>query len=164
MTNRVTHLECSLCSKRFEAGKIHNLCDCSGPLLVKYDLDALRHTWTPEALLHGPKTMWRYAPVLPPVNVSSIISLGERMTPLVHTPRLGKRVGADPLRMKDLTPPARSKPEAFPAPFPWPANWASRNWLSRRPGMRPARSPPMPRRRALKPTSICRRTSPSLTS
>jgi threonine synthase len=101
MNSSVTHLECSLCGKRFEAGGVYNLCDCSGPLLVSYDLNALRHTWTPEALAHGPKTMWRYAPVLPPVNGNSIVSLGEGMTPLVRTPRLGARVGADDLLVKD---------------------------------------------------------------
>ena len=101
MTNSVTHLECSLCGKHFEAGKVHNLCDCSGPLLVKYDLKKLRQTWTPEAPASGPNTMWRYAPVLPPVNESTIVSLGEGMTPLVRTPRLGKRLGADDLWVKD---------------------------------------------------------------
>jgi len=27
----LTHLECSLCSKTFEAGKVYNLCACGGP-------------------------------------------------------------------------------------------------------------------------------------
>src|SRR5689334_1862533 len=101
MNSTVTHLECSLCGKRFEAGGIYNLCDCSGPLLVSYDLNTLRQTWTPEAITHGPNTMWRYAPVLPPVNGNTIVSLGEGMTPLVRTPRLGARVGADDLFVKD---------------------------------------------------------------
>src|SRR6478752_9028513 len=101
MNSSVTHLECSLCGKRFEPGGIYNLCDCSGPLLVLYDLSALRDTWTPEAIAHGPNTMWRYAPVLPPVNGNSIVSLGEGMTPLISTPRLGARVGAEDLFLKD---------------------------------------------------------------
>jgi threonine synthase len=101
MKNKVTFLECSLCGKRFEAGKIHNLCDCSGPLLVKYDLDTLRQSWSPDAPARGPNTMWRYAPVLPPVNETAIVSLGEGMTPLVRTARLGGRVGADDLWIKD---------------------------------------------------------------
>jgi threonine synthase len=45
--------------------------------------------------------MWRYAPVLPPTRRSSIISLGEGMTPLVRTSRLGRRVGAEQLWVKD---------------------------------------------------------------
>src|SRR5215467_13793020 len=101
MANTVTHLECSVCGKRFQPGKIYNLCDCSGPLLVNYDLAKLRQTWTPEAPAKGPNTMWRYAPVLPPVNESTIVSLGEGMTPLVRTERLGKRLGANDLWIKD---------------------------------------------------------------
>jgi threonine synthase len=98
--NNLTHLECSLCRKQFEAGKIHNLCDCGGPLLVRYDLDKVRRTWSREDLARAPNSMWRYAPVLPP-RAESIVSLGEGMTPLVRTARLGARVGADDLWVKD---------------------------------------------------------------
>jgi threonine synthase len=45
--------------------------------------------------------MWRYGPALPVNRQTSIISLGEGMTPLVETARLGKRLGADRLRVKD---------------------------------------------------------------
>ena len=38
----LTHLECSLCLKRHDASTAHNLCECGGPLLVRYDLEALR--------------------------------------------------------------------------------------------------------------------------
>src|ERR1022692_203872 len=41
----VTHLECALCSKIFKAGEIHNLCECGGPLLVRYDLARIRDSW-----------------------------------------------------------------------------------------------------------------------
>lgn len=99
--NSLTHLECSLCSKNFEAGKVHNLCDCGGPLLVRYDLEKTRRSWTPDQLKNGPNTMWRYAPVLPPTRETSIISLGEGMTPLLRTSRLGRRLGADDLWVKD---------------------------------------------------------------
>jgi threonine synthase len=44
--------------------------------------------------------MWRYAPVLP-ARAESIVSLGEGMTPLIRTRRLGARVGADDLWVKD---------------------------------------------------------------
>jgi len=96
----VTHLECSLCKKKFEAGKVHNLCDCGGPLLVRYDLKKVRRNWSRVHLAQAPNTMWRYAPVLP-ANPASIVSLGEGMTPLVRTPHLGKRVGAEHLWVKD---------------------------------------------------------------
>src|ERR1043166_3591527 len=44
--------------------------------------------------------MWRYAPVLPPVD-ESIVTLGEGWTPLIRTKRLGSRIGADALWVKD---------------------------------------------------------------
>jgi threonine synthase len=45
--------------------------------------------------------MWRYAPVLPVAKPSSIVTLGEGMTALVRTNRLGAAVGASDLWVKD---------------------------------------------------------------
>jgi threonine synthase len=95
-----THLECSLCNQRFEAGTVLNLCACGGPLLVRYDLDRIRHRWRRREVSHGPSTMWRYAPLLPPAS-EHIVSLGEGWTPLLRTRRLGARLGADNLWVKD---------------------------------------------------------------
>src|SRR5579864_4337471 len=100
-SNTLTHLECSLCSRKFDAGKVHNLCECGGPLLVCYDLEKLRRTWSRDQIAAGPNSMWRYGPVLPPTRLTSIISLGEGMTPLIRTSRLGNRIGADHLWIKD---------------------------------------------------------------
>jgi threonine synthase len=97
----VTHLECAACGKKREAGKIHNLCECGGPLLVRYDLAKVRTTWNREHLRDAPGNMWRYLPVLPVRNSSSIVSLGEGMTPLIETRRLGTRLGARDLWVKD---------------------------------------------------------------
>jgi threonine synthase len=100
-TSIVTHLECASCGKTREAGRIHNLCECGGPLLVRYDLARVRANWTREQLLTAPGSMWRYSPVLPVRESSSIVSLGEGMTPLIPTPRLGARLGAKDLWVKD---------------------------------------------------------------
>ncbi len=97
----VSHLECSLCRQRFEAGKVHNLCECGGPLLVRYDLENARRNWNREWLNGAPSTMWRYAPVLPVRKPESIVSLGEGFTPLVRASRLGERLGARDLWIKD---------------------------------------------------------------
>jgi threonine synthase len=101
MTSAVTHLECSQCKRQFQAGKVHNLCDCGGPLLVRYDMELTRRAWNRDRVADGPNSMWRYAPLLPLQNPESIVSLGEGMTPLVRTRRLGARIGADHLWMKD---------------------------------------------------------------
>jgi len=96
----LSHLECSLCGKRFERGQVLNLCDCGGPLLVRYDLESLRRNWRRDQVALGPNTMWRYAPALP-ARAESIVSLGEGMTPLIRTRRTGVRVGSDNLWVKD---------------------------------------------------------------
>ena len=98
----LTHLACSKCDTRYPAGAVHNLCTtCGGPLLVYYDLELAKTEWRPESIAQGPSSMWRYAPLLPVSKPESIVSLGEGMTPLIRTPRLGERLGADRLYVKD---------------------------------------------------------------
>src|SRR3954469_20108448 len=99
--NNVTHLECSVCTRTYEAGKVWNLCECGGPLLVRYDLGKLRNSWSREALASAPSSMWRYAPALPVESETNIVSLGEGMTPLLNARRTGKRIGANRLLIKD---------------------------------------------------------------
>jgi len=69
-------------------------------LLVRYDLAKTRDAWSRDDVSHGPNSMWRYAPVLPP-RAESVVSLGEGMTPLLRTPRLGARLGSTDLWVKD---------------------------------------------------------------
>jgi threonine synthase len=97
----VTHLECSLCNRKFEAGKPWNLCECGGPLLVRYDLPRLRASWSLDSFASAPDSMWRYAPALPIRHETSIISLGEGMTPLLAARRAGARIGSTDLLIKD---------------------------------------------------------------
>jgi threonine synthase len=97
----LTHLECGLCQKRHAAGELHNLCACGGPLLVRYDLDQVRRNWNRHTIPNGPSNMWRYAPILPVSNPASIVTLGEGMTPIVKTSRLGSRLGAQDVWVKD---------------------------------------------------------------
>ncbi len=99
--NSVTHLECSLCSRKYAAGQVLNLCECGGPLLVRYDLERLRATWSLDSFASAPNSMWRYAPALPIEHENSIISLGEGMTPIQPARRTGKRIGAPELTIKD---------------------------------------------------------------
>jgi threonine synthase len=97
----LSHLECSLCAKRYQAGQPLNLCECGGPLLVRYDLEKARQNWSREWLSGSPSTMWRYAPVLPVGRPECMVSLGEGFTPLVRTKRLGAKLGASQLWVKD---------------------------------------------------------------
>jgi threonine synthase len=95
-------LACSRCESTYEAGRIHHLCTvCGGPLLVRYDLDRARRDLRRESIAAGPHSMWRYAPLLPVSSAESIVTLGEGMTPLLAAPRLGERLGARNLYVKD---------------------------------------------------------------
>jgi threonine synthase len=98
--SRATHLECSLCGKRQDVGRIANLCDCGSPLLVRYNLDSIRQRWRRRDVASGPANMWRYAPVLPPAD-ESIVTLGEGWTPMTRAHRLEARLGAENLWVKD---------------------------------------------------------------
>lgn len=97
----LTHLECSLCGARHEAGRSWNLCPCGGPLLVRYDLDTVRRNWSREWLAGAPASMWRYAPVLPVSNPASMITLGEGWTPMLRARRYEAALGAEAVWIKD---------------------------------------------------------------
>lgn len=97
----MTYLECSLCSLKFSPSEPQNLCPCGGPLLVRYDLDRLRREWRRDSLSIAPRSIWRYAPVLPVANETNIVSLGEGWTPLLNAPRTAARLGLANLQIKD---------------------------------------------------------------
>jgi threonine synthase len=99
--SNVTYLECSVCAKQREAGRIHTLCECGGPLLVRYDLEKAKATWKRDSLAGAPASMWRYAPLLPVRDPEHIVSLGEGMTPLLKAARLGAAMGARDVWVKD---------------------------------------------------------------
>src|SRR5258708_19596456 len=117
---KATHLECSVCKSRYPSDAVNNLCTCGNPLLVRYDLDGIRSRWLRRDVANGPSTMWRYAPVLP-ASPTCIVTLGEGWTPLIQTKRLGQRIGADALWVKDealnptpsFTPPGLSSPASI---------------------------------------------------
>ncbi|MBC7927162.1 MAG: threonine synthase [Bryobacteraceae bacterium] len=101
MTTTISHLECSQCQTRHEAGQPQNLCiKCSNPLLVRYDLERARIEWKREDLECAPRSMWRYAPVLP-ARDTAVVSLGEGWTPMLRARALGAALGADDLWIKD---------------------------------------------------------------
>jgi threonine synthase len=90
-----------MCSRKFEAGRVWNLCTCGGPLLVRYDLEQMREIWSRDSFASAVDSMWRYAPALPVRHESSIVSLGEGLTPLLAACQTGARIGATDLLIKD---------------------------------------------------------------
>lgn len=99
-----THLECSRCGKTADSEKLHNLCECGGPFLCRYDLARLREEWGRDALQNAPKSLWRYTPVLPVREDENRLQLGEGWTPLLEVPRLREQIGLKNLFIKDESP------------------------------------------------------------
>src|SRR6202030_125047 len=94
----VVELECSQCGKKYDAAIEQHLCTCGKPLLVRYDLKRAAKTLSLKGLCARPRTLWRYREVLPD---GEPVTLGEGMTPLVHTSRLGASMGLKHLYVKD---------------------------------------------------------------
>src|ERR1700730_1696530 len=94
----VLDLECSACGKIFDASAEQHLCPCAQPLFARYARQRAATTLTLRNLSNRPRTLWRYAEVLPD---GDRITLGEGLTPLVHVPRLGTAIGLDRLYVKD---------------------------------------------------------------
>src|SRR5215831_18572186 len=95
---QVTKLVCSACDKQYDAATEQHLCSCGKPLLARYDLARAAETLNLETLKARPRNLWRYAEVLPD---DPPVTLGEGMTPLVRTARLGASMGLRRLYVKD---------------------------------------------------------------
>ena len=92
----ITHLECSLCGLKYDAGNLLNLCtECGKPLLVRYDLDKAVETLTVASLTARESSLWRYREVLPVVDPANIVSFGEGWTPLLRARRLAEKLPID---------------------------------------------------------------------
>lgn len=98
----LTELECTSCGGKFDSERLHGLSACCGkPLYPRYDLNALRDAFTPEAVSCREPTLWRYSEVLPVRDSRFRITLGEGYTPLIRTPRLATALGVERLWIKD---------------------------------------------------------------
>ena len=84
----VSHLECSITGKKYEANKIHGLSEAGRPLLVRYDLEKLKNEISREEISNSRVDgLWRYSPLLPVADPKNRISLGETITPLIKLDR-----------------------------------------------------------------------------
>ena len=95
-------LECSKCGEIYPHTEPQNVCNtCGKPLLARYGLKKLSETWTPDTLLSRPASLWRYSELLPISDPADIVTLGETMTPLIRTKRLGAKFGLPEVWVKD---------------------------------------------------------------
>jgi threonine synthase len=80
-----TSLNCAACGLDHEVGELQNLCrECAKPLLVGYDLESLKSSFTADAVRsRSIRSMWRFHEVLPVNGPGEAVSLGEGVTPLL---------------------------------------------------------------------------------
>lgn len=97
----VTHLECSKCGKRYNSEEVQQLCECGGPLLVRYDLKRVKENFHKEDLKNRAPSLWRYWELLPLRDRKNLVSLGEGMTPLIKMEVAGPAIGLHNLYLKD---------------------------------------------------------------
>jgi threonine synthase len=92
-------LSCRVCETVHPLEATGSCSRCFGPLDPVYDWDRVRQAFTPERLADGPRTIWRYAPLLP-VDAPEEPRLAPGFTPLVPAPRLAEAVGVGELWLK----------------------------------------------------------------
>jgi threonine synthase len=94
----ILELECTNCGKKFDAGVEQHVCICGKPLFAHYDLKRAAETLSLKSLSSRPRTLWRYAEVLPEGDP---VTLGEGLTALLTVSRLGASMGLKRLYVKD---------------------------------------------------------------
>jgi threonine synthase len=85
----VTHLACSMTGERHEPDVLHGLSRQGWPLLVRYDLEAVKKAVDRDAIAARETDFWRWRELLPLRHLENIVSLGEIETPLLTLPRSG---------------------------------------------------------------------------
>jgi len=94
------HLRCRGCQATYPAEDKHTCPECLGPLEVVHR-PGLSPTELRAAIERGPRSLWRYAPLLPIDGDVPDEAVG--WTPLVRAERLGRELGLDSLYLKDDT-------------------------------------------------------------
>lgn len=96
----VLGLKCKECGREVETSPSHVCEFCFAPLGVVYDYDRIRREVPREAIERGPRSMWRYAPLLP-IDGEPRTGLTTGWTPLFRAKRLGEALGHERLWIKN---------------------------------------------------------------
>jgi threonine synthase len=93
-----THLICRECGDQTALGPYYACLECFGPLEVGYAFPQV----TREQIESGPRSIWRYAPLLPvPADIASFRSTDPGFTRLVDARHLADDLGLRQLWVKD---------------------------------------------------------------
>lgn len=93
-------LRCRECGTSYPAEAIYVCERCFGPLEVVYDYEALAAQPLRERFAGGPRSIWRYEPLLPVARVPEI-DLQPGWSPLQEATRLGEILGLRRLYLKN---------------------------------------------------------------
>jgi threonine synthase len=93
-------LRCRECGKTYPNAPLSICEECFSSLEVQCDLEAARRSFTRESIAKGPSSMWRYQALLP-VPEDYVPPTPAGWTPLLKAPRLGERIGASNLYIKN---------------------------------------------------------------
>lgn len=98
----ISFLQCSECGKGYSIGELQTFADCDkcgkSPLIANYDL---LDGYNKSEINTQERSMWRYQPMLPVLDESNIVTLGEGWTPMLSANRLSEKYGISELRIKD---------------------------------------------------------------
>ena len=95
-------LECADCGHRTLFVRPLKACErCGGKWLdARYDYELVRERW-PAVLRERPFDMWRYRELLPLLDDTHKVTMGEGGTPLLHATNLGLMLGCPHIYIKD---------------------------------------------------------------
>ena len=98
----VSHIECTVCGRRHEAGRVLTVCEgCGQMLAVRYDLPRVATSVDKDALCTRPPGMYRFRELTPLDADEEPITLGEGGTPLLPLPHLAEHLGLRHVWAKD---------------------------------------------------------------
>ncbi|MEW6285687.1 MAG: threonine synthase [Chloroflexota bacterium] len=98
----ISHLQCSKCGKAYPHQEVQTFCrECQSPLLAVYDLERVRREVDRDEISRRAKGMWRWHELLPVVDASNVVFLGEGDTALLKLPNVGRELGLSHLFVKD---------------------------------------------------------------
>ena len=90
----VSNLECGISGDAdYAAGEIHGLSRKGRPLLVRYDLGAIKAGADKEEIFARPGGFWKWRELLPVAQCANIVRLGEDDTPLLPCKHLAADLG-----------------------------------------------------------------------
>src|SRR5262245_61107072 len=97
----VSHVECTVCGHRHDAGQLLTVCArCGQMLAVRYDLERAAAAVSKDDLRHRPPGMYRFRELLPLDDAEEPVTLGEGGTPLLSLPRVATHLGLGQLWAK----------------------------------------------------------------